>query len=85
MMSRCVFGCVENGDLLVSHAQSATGVQLKPKAGPPHIASIGERLESNRDLLNEGFCIPHRLHNVCVLLWRLPKDEVPFAGGGDNY
>lgn len=23
--------------------------------------------------------IPQRLHNVCDLLWRLPKDEVPFA------
>ena len=23
--------------------------------------------------------LPQRLHKVCVLLWRLPKDEVPFA------
>jgi hypothetical protein len=23
--------------------------------------------------------IPQRLHRVCVLLWRLPKLEVPFA------
>lgn len=23
--------------------------------------------------------IPQRLHKVCDLLWRLPKDEVPFA------
>lgn len=23
--------------------------------------------------------VPHRRHSVCVLLWRLPKDEVPFA------
>ena len=24
--------------------------------------------------------VPHRLQSVCDLLWRLPKDEVPFAG-----
>lgn len=23
--------------------------------------------------------IPQRLHSVCVLLWRFPKEEVPFA------
>ena len=23
--------------------------------------------------------VPHLLHRVCDLLWRLPKDEVPFA------
>lgn len=23
--------------------------------------------------------VPQRRHRVCVLLWRLPKDEVPFA------
>ena len=23
--------------------------------------------------------LPQRLHKVCVLLWRLPKDEVPLA------
>ena len=26
-----------------------------------------------------GECLPQRLQSVCVLLWRLPKDEVPFA------
>jgi len=25
------------------------------------------------------FDLPQRLHNVCVLLWRLPKLDVPFA------
>lgn len=29
----------------------------------------------------EQVSLPQRLHRVCVLLWRLPKDEVPFAIG----
>ncbi len=32
----------------------------------------------------EGEILPQRLHRVCVLLWRLPKDEVPFAVGIDQ-
>ena len=32
----------------------------------------------------EGEIVPQRLHSVCVLLWRLPKDEVPFAVGIDQ-
>lgn len=28
--------------------------------------------------------VPQRLQSVCDLLWRLPKDEVPFACSGDN-
>jgi hypothetical protein len=27
----------------------------------------------------EGSDVPQRLHSVCVLLWRFPKLEVPFA------
>lgn len=23
--------------------------------------------------------LPHRRHSVCVLLWRLPNDDVPFV------
>ena len=33
----------------------------------------------------EGEILPQRLHKVCVLLWRLPKDEVPFAVGIDQF
>ena len=29
--------------------------------------------------------LPQRLHRVCVLLWRLPKDEVPFAVRIDQF
>jgi len=28
---------------------------------------------------DHGSHIPQRLHRTCVLLWRLPKDEVPLA------
>lgn len=34
--------------------------------------SVEERIERSLD-------VPQRLHSVCVLLWRLPKLEVPFA------
>ena len=33
----------------------------------------------------EGEVLPQRLQSVCVLLWRLPKDEVPFAVGIDQF
>ena len=33
----------------------------------------------------EGLILPQRLHRVWVLLWRLPKDEVPFAVGIDQF
>ena len=29
--------------------------------------------------------VPQRLHRVWVLLWRLPKDEVPFAVRIDQF
>ena len=53
----------------------------------PHVAQVrlGDRVEVAFGVANgrrgEGEIIPQRLHRVCVLLWRLPKDEVPFAGG----
>ncbi len=27
----------------------------------------------------KGVCVPQRRQRVCDLVWRLPKDEVPFA------
>ena len=33
----------------------------------------------------EGEILPQRLHRVCVLLWRLPKDGVPFSVGIDQF
>ena len=31
------------------------------------------------EVQDHGSHIPQRLHRTCVLLWRLPKDEVPLA------
>ena len=33
----------------------------------------------NKPLAEWLMVLPQRLHKVWVLLWRLPKDEVPFA------
>lgn len=47
--------------------------QLEFRYSFPPAEGIDCLQSGNRD-------IPHRLHRVCVLLWRLPKLEVPFAG-----
>lgn len=76
MTSRCVFGCGENGDL--EHTESAKrlihtmGVGLDRLFEPRQAPGIS----ATRDELTN---LPQRLHKVCVLLWRLPKDEVPLA------
>ena len=48
-----------------------------------NLVEVGVGLASGRR--GEDEIIPQRLHRVCVLLWRLPKDEVPFAVGIDQF
>ena len=44
--------------------------------GKVQIALCDRRFE----IMSKGIeNIPQRLHSVCVLLWRFPKEEVPFA------
>ena len=52
------------------------------RLGFPVVTAFGM---ANGSRQGEGDNIPQRLQSVCVLLWRLPKDEVPFAVGIDQF
>lgn len=66
--SRCAFGCGGNDDL------DRVSVNFGSSC-PAKCCSRGYATDS----LQGYKFIPQRLHSVCVLLWRLPKDEVPLA------
>ena len=76
MMNRCAFGCGGSGDL-----REAGLAKRSVCKGVSRLTSVWARnvlfTATNALWVN----LPQRLHRVCVLLWRLPKDEVPFAIG----
>lgn len=76
MTSRCAFGCGGSGDL----GQNVISTVLGSQKGLAIDESLGPR-DSVAPLPTQRIwsSLPQRLHKVCVLLWRLPKDEVPFA------
>ena len=64
MMNRCAFGCEGSGGLRRLNLA---------------VSSLSSYLDGCESTCLAWKHVPQRLHNVCVLLWRLPKDEVPFA------
>ena len=79
MTSRCVFGCAGSGDLgwtpLAQRSSRGGG-----SCGRGNSRVRGKSLCTAAGAEEMDMSSPQRLHNVCVLLWRLPKDEVPLAG-----
>ena len=70
MKNRCVFGC-EGSDGLGGEGEVVS-----------YYFILRLRLERHNPKLRHECAtedIPQRLHSVCVLLWRFPKEEVPFA------
>jgi hypothetical protein len=69
MRSRCASGCGGSDDLIVTVSPCSPLCQsgLCIRCPPIECQSPGE------------YHVPQRLQSVCVLLWRFPKLEVPFA------
>lgn len=73
MMNRCAFGYEGSGDLdrkvRLAKVQNS---EWRFYGAFEHCGSWTAARQRNASL-------PQRLHRVCVLLWRLPKELVPFA------
>jgi hypothetical protein len=69
MRSRCASGCGGSDDLIVNVSPCFPFCQifLCIRRPPSRCQDPGE------------YHVPQRLQSVCVLLWRFPKLEVPFA------
>jgi hypothetical protein len=66
MRSRCASGCGGSDDLGVLSV-------------PFRLMFFGMSIVRQSNAGISGGHVPQRLQSVCVLLWRFPKLEVPFA------